>query len=149
MGAGVYLLIVGTWGHGSQLLSGYMGAGVQLLTVGTWGQGGPAAYSGYMGAGGSSCLQWVHGGKGSSCLQWVHGGKGSSCLQRVHGGKGASCLQWVHGGKGAWVHEGGGLAAYSWYMRVGICGARVQLLTVQRRIQGGGFGGCNPPFHIW
>ena len=50
-GGSVYLLTVGTWGQGGQLLNGYMGTGVQLLTVGTWGQGGPAAYSGYMGQG--------------------------------------------------------------------------------------------------
>ena len=58
---------------------------------------------------------------------------------------------------GAWVHGGGGPAAYSWYMRVGICGGRaysgymgqvgqllsgytgaeVQLLTVGTWGQGG------------
>ena len=70
MGAGVYLLTVGTWGQVGQLLSGYMGAGVQLLTAGTWGQGGQLLTVGTWGQGGVGT--W---GRGSSCLQLAHEGR--------------------------------------------------------------------------
>ena len=70
MGAGVQLLIVGTWG--------------QSVTVGTWGRG-PAAYSAYMKAGGSSCLQWVH----------VHGGRGSAAYSSYMGRE-SSCFTYLY-----------------------------------------------------
>ena len=87
--------------------------------------GGPAAYCGNMGhadqllivgtLGHVQGVQLLSEYIGAESTVSTHG-QGSSCLLWVHGGRGASSLQWVHGGNGAWVHEGGGPAAYSGYM---------------------------------